>query len=152
MNFWDSSAVLPLILDERASSVVRRVLARDLMVAVWWATPVECVSGLARVLREGRIEESGFEALKSRLEEFVAEADEIGPSPVLRETAYRVLRTHSLHAADALQLAAALVWAEHRPSLRGFVCLDQRLRDAASIEGFRVLPERADFPINEEQP
>lgn len=152
MNFWDSSAVLPLILDEQASSVVQRILARDFGVAVWWATPVECVSGLARVLREGRIEESGFEALKTRLGELAAEADEIGPSQVLRETAQRVLRTHPLSAADALQLAAALVWAEHRPSRRGFVCLDQRLRQAAAIEGFRVLPESAALIINEEQP
>jgi len=152
MNFWDSSAILPLVLDEQASSVVQRILARDFMVAVWWATPVECVSGLARILREGRIEEREFEALKTRLAEFMAEADEMGPSQVLRETAQRVLRTHPLRAADALQLAAALVWAEHRPSLRGFVCLDQRLREAAAIEGFRVLPETADFGTDEEQP
>lgn len=145
MNFWDSSAVLPLVLGERDSDMVRRVLARDLAVAVWWATSVECVSGLARVLREGRIREKDFQALKMRVAEFASDADEIGTSPDLRETAYRVLSTHSLRAADALQLAAALVWAEHRPSQRGFVCLDQRLRDAARIEGFRVLPEDDDF-------
>ena len=41
---------------------------------------------------------------------------------------------------DSLQLAAALVWADHRPTGLGFACLDRRLRRAAAQEGFEVLP------------
>lgn len=43
-------------------------------------------------------------------------------------------------AADSLQLAAALVWANGHPTSHSFVCLDEKLRDAAHREGFKVLP------------
>jgi hypothetical protein len=66
---------------------------------------------------------------------------EIEPSREMREVAMRVLRLHSLRAADSLQLAAALIWAHGHASGLVFVSLDQRLREAASLEGFSVLPE-----------
>jgi hypothetical protein len=45
-----------------------------------------------------------------------------------------------LRAADALQLAAALIVCDERPESLSFVCLDDRLREAARKEGFPVLP------------
>ncbi len=47
---------------------------------------------------------------------------------------------HPLRAADAMQLAAALVWTEDATSGAEFVCLDQNLREAALKEGFTILP------------
>ncbi len=41
-----------------------------------------------------------------------------------------------LKQADALQLGAAFVASERRPSTLEFVCLDDRLNDAARREGF----------------
>jgi predicted nucleic acid-binding protein len=73
--------------------------------------------------------------------ELVALWTEIQPGEVLRERALRLLASHNLRAADALQLAAALVWAEERPAGRIFICLDARLREAARLDGFTVLPE-----------
>jgi len=67
------------------------------------------------------------------------ECSEILPSEPVRQRAQRLLRTHPLRAADALQLAAALVWAHESPAGLEFVCLDQNLREAASREGFKVL-------------
>jgi predicted nucleic acid-binding protein len=51
----------------------------------------------------------------------------------------RLIRVHALTAADAVQLAAAQVWAGpiHNPE---FVTFDERLAMAARLEGFRVLP------------
>jgi hypothetical protein len=37
-------------------------------------------------------------------------------------------------------LAAALMWYEDQPARQPFVCLDQRLREAAVREGFIALP------------
>ena len=54
--------------------------------------------------------------------------------------AQRLLRLHPLRAADALQLAAAVVASEHEPRSLDFVCLDERLAAAASREGFRPTP------------
>ena len=44
-----------------------------------------------------------------------------------------------LRAADALQLAAALVWCRQRPHGRAFVVADDGLSDAAEAEGFTVI-------------
>jgi predicted nucleic acid-binding protein len=52
-----------------------------------------------------------------------------------------MLRVHPLRAADALQLAAATVAAEHDPSSLELVCLDQRLSEAAGKEGFPLVVE-----------
>jgi hypothetical protein len=45
---------------------------------------------------------------------------------------------HPLGAADALQLAAALVAAERRPPTLTLVTCDDRLREAAAKEGFLI--------------
>ena len=50
MKFWDSSAVMPLLVEERASARFARIHAADPEIVVWWATEVECVSALASVV------------------------------------------------------------------------------------------------------
>ncbi len=60
------------------------------------------------------------------------------PTNALRNAAERMLRVHALRAADALQLAAALTAAADDPATLDFVSLDQRLKDAAAREGFRI--------------
>jgi hypothetical protein len=57
----------------------------------------------------------------------------------VRERAGRLLAVHPLSAADALQLAAALVAVDERPRGFGFVTLDDRLAAAAVREGFALL-------------
>ncbi|MFY9343542.1 MAG: hypothetical protein WAT39_13685 [Planctomycetota bacterium] len=54
--------------------------------------------------------------------------------------ARRLLANHPLRAADACQLAAALIACRERPDALGFVTLDSRLAEAARREGFTVLP------------
>ena len=54
------------------------------------------------------------------------------------ERALRLLDVHDLRAADALQLAAALVASRERPQSIAFATLDQRLAIAARAEGFPV--------------
>jgi hypothetical protein len=56
----------------------------------------------------------------------------------------RFLRVHPLRAADALQLAAAFLAAERRPSSLELVTLDDRLADAARKEGFELIEVVAD--------
>ena len=75
-----------------------------------------------------------------RLAALVEDAYVIAPTLALRERAGRLLRGYPLRAGDALQLSAALAWTENAPRGEAFVCLDTRLRDAASREGFAILP------------
>jgi predicted nucleic acid-binding protein len=64
---------------------------------------------------------------------------EILPSHEVRGEAMRLLRVHPLRAADALQLAAALLWKGAAGEGR-FVTFDERLGLAARLEGMRVVP------------
>ncbi|HEY5868040.1 MAG TPA: hypothetical protein VI542_21185 [Candidatus Tectomicrobia bacterium] len=62
------------------------------------------------------------------------------PSQAVRDHTAPILQGHPLRAADALQLAAALVWVQGHPIGQPFVCLDHRLRAAAQREGFLLVP------------
>jgi uncharacterized protein len=139
VRFWDTSGLVPLLAEQEASAELRRLFRRDREVAAWWRTPVECASAAARLRREELFtldDEDAFLALLARLRKGWLE---ILPSERLRDEAVRLLRTHSLRAADALQLAAAVIWAG--PTRDGeVVTLDERLALAARIEGFRVVP------------
>ncbi|MGH7373556.1 MAG: type II toxin-antitoxin system VapC family toxin [Candidatus Rokuibacteriota bacterium] len=138
--FWDSSAVVPELVPESSSPVVVTLLRSDPAVALWWASPVECQSAIYRRHRDGALPEAGLTEALARLQMLVLHVDFIVPSERIRERAGRVLAAHALRAGDALQLAAALVWCEEAPQSDSFVCLDDRLREAARREGFTVLP------------
>lgn len=137
MTFWDTSAILPLLVQEPETEAMRARLAEDPDVAVWWGTPVECASALARLERDG-VPSKAVEDAFARLDTLAASWAEVEPHEELREIARRLLRVHPLRAADALQLAAASLLADRRPSSLKLVALDQRLRAAALKEGFRV--------------
>jgi len=145
MKFWDSSALVPLFAAERRTPAVQSVYTRDLEVVVWWGTLVECASAIARLERDGGLSASDAAESFSRLDALAPSWMEIEPSDEIRESARRFLRVHPLRAADALQLAAALVAAERRPSTLAFVTVDDRLREAAGKEGF-LLEDLPDFP------
>ncbi|HXI12426.1 MAG TPA: hypothetical protein VNM92_07250 [Thermoanaerobaculia bacterium] len=95
----------------------------------------DCSSGAGR--RDPAIIASSFARLSAMREDW----SEVTPGSLVRDTARRLLRVHPLRAADALQLAAALVLADQDPSSVSVVSLDDRLRDAARREGFLLVPE-----------
>ncbi len=139
MKFWDSSALLPLLVEEATTPAVVALVARDNSLIVWWATAIECASALARLERDGALDEAGATGAFERLCDLATAWHEIDASDTVRDTAVRLLRVHPLRAADAAQLAAAVVASEQRPASLEFVTLDQRLAAAARKEGFRVL-------------
>jgi uncharacterized protein len=140
MRFWDSSALIPLCLTESSSEDVKFVVRSDEDMVVWWATRVECLSALARRRREGILSSDADIQSKAVLSAMAAEWSEVLPGERIRQRAERLLLTHPLRAADAFQLAAALIWAEETPQGLEVVCLDQNLREAALKEGFTLLP------------
>jgi predicted nucleic acid-binding protein len=139
MRFWDASAIVPLLMQERHSRFLRSLAAKDPTMLVWWASEVECISALARLERDGTTTADILSAAFGYLRRLVAGWQEIEPSDALRETASRFLRVHALRAANALQLAAAFVAAERRPTSLELVTLDERLAAAAQKEGFLVM-------------
>lgn len=141
MRFWDSSALVAVLADEPASGQVAPLLRIDPAVVLWWASPVECASAAARRRREGVLKASGLEAFLRALRELGEGCQVVVPGPAVRDAAIRLLQVHDLRAGDALQLAAALAWADGRPEGCDFVTLDERLAAVARVEGFTILPE-----------
>jgi len=139
MRFWDASALLPLLVDESGTGDMVSLQREDPATAVWWATTVECWSALARARRERRLTDQDVGAAARLLSEAEARWTEVPPQERVRDQAARLVRVHPLRAADALQLAAALVLSDFEPKVLPFVTLDDRLAQAARREGFEVL-------------
>jgi len=139
MRFWDSSAIVPLLVGESATPGVLAQAKLDRDIIVWWATPVECVSALARLEREARLDAAGTTNAIERLDELMRAWQEVQPVERVRRTANRLLRVHGLRAADAFQLSAAISASEDRPPSLTMVTLDDRLARAAEREGFKVV-------------
>jgi uncharacterized protein len=145
VRFWDALAIVPLLVTETTTRAVQTLAAKDAGILVWWATEVECASAIARLEREGALDEAAVREAFQRLTQLATGWHEVDPSDSIRETAVRFLRVHPLRAADALQLAAAFLAAERRPSSLEVVTLDDRLAAAARKEGFVVI----DVPATE---
>jgi predicted nucleic acid-binding protein len=139
MKFWDSSAVIPLLVPETMSGATQRLFEADSVIVAWWATEVECTSAIARQLRLRSLDEEIAAEAFGRLNALQAGWHEVEPGEEIRESAKRLLRVHDLRTADALQLAAAFFAAEARPSTLEFVSLDERLLTAARREGFPTI-------------
>ena len=139
MRFWDSSALVPLLLLEPASGTARDRYLEDPEVAVAWTTAIECASPIARLEREGHLGPRETAQAFARLDGLAATWNVVEPRDETLEVARRLLRVHPLRAADALQLAAAFLAAERRPATLAFVTRDERLRAAAEREGFEVI-------------
>ena len=138
--FWDSSALVPLLLPEDHSAALTAQLAADKDPTIWWATPLECQSAIQRRHRDKPLPHAALLSATERLRAVVELVDTVAPTDEVRRRAARLVAVHPLRAADALQLAAALIWCEEQPHGEGFVSLDARLRDAARSEGFDVTP------------
>ena len=139
MRFWDTSAVLKLLVQEPDTARARELLADDEHMAVWWCTPVECWSALARLRRDEVLGDNVLDGVNVNLDVLRNGWYEVLPSEEVRRHARRLLRVHRLRASDALQLAAGLVWAGTFEEGE-FVCFDARLIEAAGREGLLTVP------------
>lgn len=139
MKYWDSSAIVSVLIREEFTAALRALRDKDPHITVWCLTPVEIASALARRSREGlpADQDTAIRAAWSVLSE---RWEEVSALELVRSRALRLINTHPIRAGDALQLAAALIACDDRPDALPFVCLDDRLRDAARREGFPVLP------------
>jgi uncharacterized protein len=142
MRFWDSTALVPLIVAQPTSATVDQWFAADAAIAVWTLTSVELASAVARLLRERSMDDSAAHKAEGRIDQLMGSCHAVIDVEAVKAQARR-LRVHPLRAADALQLGAAGEWAINRPAERVFHTFDGRLAIAARREGFRVVPEPA---------
>jgi predicted nucleic acid-binding protein len=139
VRFWDTSALVPLVFPERETPRVERWLREDPGVVVWALTRVELLSALARRRREDPAAASRLHAARREVIAAWDRWSEVTEIDTVRRHAERLVETHPLRAADALQVGAALVVAADRPESLHFVTLDRTQALAAEREGLRVL-------------
>jgi uncharacterized protein len=137
-GFWDASTLVPLCVPID-NSQHRRTLLHEYAPVVWWGSQVEIQSALARLKRERMLTSQQHSAALQRLSIIRKGWREIQPTARLRDIAGSRIELHELRAADALQLAAALVWCQERTKNRPFLCRDADLREAARREGFDIV-------------
>lgn len=137
MRYWDASALVPLVIAEPTTDALRR-LARDGDMVTWCLSTVEIASAIERQTREGALSNADRRVALDTLEELSGSWTEITAVSQVRDRACRLLAVHAVRAADALQLAAALVAVDDRPAGHEFVCPDTRLAAAAAREGYRL--------------
>jgi predicted nucleic acid-binding protein len=133
--FWDASALVPLCVRQGISPrAIALYKIHD--AAVWWATPVEIASALARLLRMKQLDSSDWTKARKLAKRLADSWSVIQPSDALRARSIQLVERYDLRAADSFQLAAALEWCEDAPQGRVFLTTDQKLREAALLSGF----------------
>ncbi len=137
--YWDSSALVPLVLKEDSTQQVQEWLARDYFIATWAWSRVEITSAIERRVREGTLLRSQRREALRRLVEFADRWYEVTDLLAVRSRASSLLARHALRAMDAGQLGAALIVKELYPGVLAFACLDHRLSLAAELENLQLL-------------
>ena len=141
MKFWDTSALVPLVVAEPSTPEVVRLLADDADVVVWMLTSVELLSTLGRLGRAVPDLSDLLPGVRLDALELFGKWAAVTHVEGVRRRAERLVGVHPLTAADAMQLGAALLASGDRPETLDFVTLDQPLARCAQLEGFRVHPK-----------
>lgn len=137
MKFWDTSALVPLVLAEETSRTMRQLMMSDVNAVVSFITEVELQSAIVRRLQSHELEtRHSASQFLSALQSGWTVVDDY--AEVITE-ARRVTSIHALRSADAIQLASAILASSASRRLE-FVTLDEELAVAARAEGFPVLP------------
>jgi predicted nucleic acid-binding protein len=114
VRYWDASALVALCVTEADTPAVRRLAAGGIV--TWSVSAVEIASAIERRGREGSLSDDDRAAARAALAELAAAWTEIAALGPIRERALRLVATHPLRAADAMQLGAALVAVSDRRS------------------------------------
>lgn len=137
--FWDTSGIVPLCCFQSQTAQANRTARLYARQVTWWATAVEAISSFNRLYRERAVTATGRQQALTRLDYLRRRWNEVQPSEEVRDGAERLLAVHTLRAADALQLSAALVWCSQKAHGRYFIGADGDLTKAAEAEGFTVI-------------
>ena len=137
MKFWDSSAIIPLLVEQKFSERSSDTLIEDPAIVVWWGTSIECVSAISRLEREHVICDEEADQIITRLNTLRETWREIQPATKLKQIAERILRVHALKAQDAQQLAACIL--AHSDIKIPFITFDDNLTSAAKKEGLELV-------------
>lgn len=138
--YLDSSVLVKRFVREQGSPRVREMMRGERHLATSALAAVEVRSAVARLEREGRVEDAAVRRLLARLERTLPTMTIIEPRGRTLELAGELVARRPLRAYDAVHLASALRLALESRSAVMFACADAALRDAAAAEGLRTMP------------
>lgn len=132
-TFFDSSAFAKRYVEEPGSDAVETAClsATDLGLCV--VCIPEILSALNRRLRERAFRHADYDMIKERLLEDVADAALVDLTPAVIKETVALLEASPLHAADAMHVAAAVVW-----GAEWFISADHRQLSAARKAGLKT--------------
>lgn len=106
--YFDTSAIVPLLIDEPLSDLAYRLWRRASWIATARVSYVEARAGLARACRMGRISPQELRDAVESLELVERQFHHVEITPDLVTNAGALAEEMALRAYDAIQLAAAL--------------------------------------------
>ena len=89
MKFWDSSALIPLLVEEETTVPLRDLYLVEEGAIVWWGASVECASAVCRLEREERLSPEAVTEALERLDALARSWHRIEPVDEILESARR---------------------------------------------------------------
>lgn len=133
--YFDTSAIIPLLIDEPGSDTARRLWDRAPRITAIPLVYPEARAALAQALRMNRLTAAQIRTAVGALDELYPRFDIVGIDDQLARHAGELAETHGLRGYDAVHLAAA--HRVHEPDLV-VVAGDRALLAAAGAAGMTV--------------
>ena len=137
-TFWDTSAIVPTLVFQNSSKSANTLLRKHKKLVLAWITRIEIYSAPSRLARQGVLNNKNYTIAVERFNWIEKNRIEVFPSETLRALSIDLLQQYELRAADAMQLASALIWCNEKPNNKPFITFDEQLALAASKAGFAV--------------
>ena len=139
MLYWDTSALFSFFVSEKKTQPLRELVGMQGSTPTYSSmiTPLEFESAIQRRLSDRTL--TLREADRARLcgVDFRKRAFLVPFDQNALDTSLHLQKIYGLRPGDALQLASARIGTDH-PARVLFLCLDEKLSEAAKREGFRV--------------
>jgi predicted nucleic acid-binding protein len=135
MQYWDASALIPLVVRQPPfSEQCRRIFQGRAPRSTAFVSRVECRSAIERLAREGALDPTSRRRCVARVDRLFAGFDLVAFSADVEREALALLSRHPLRSMDALQLACALTLGPGGVDTVQLVCCDHRLAAAGAAE------------------
>ncbi len=139
MFYWDSSALVASFINEQETKRVLSFVTKEEEKHSYTAiiTLLEVESAIQRRLKERSLSQKQADEVRLLAAEFRKKTHLIVADQNVLDIALHLQKIYTLRVADAMQLASARAGTED-PARVDFLCLDDRLNEAAKREGFNV--------------
>ena len=134
--FFDSSAIIKRYIKEIGSGIVDTLIEQTEIMIIGPLTIIECLSGIRRVLEEGKIANENYMKYQKEIDYDLIDITEVPYSEQLKIIIKDMIDKYQLKTLDAIQLAACLL---QRDAVDNFIYCDIKLNNAARQEGIIVI-------------